>query len=74
MIRHLLISPADNASQVMIKIFDSKGALVKMQRAMVLQGSNQFNVDMKSLASGVYSVSIDWNNGQMKKTVQVLKQ
>ena len=65
---------ADNASQVMIKIFDSKGSLVKMQRAMVLQGSNQFNVDMKPLASGVYSVSIDWNNGQMKKTVQVLKQ
>ena len=65
---------ADNASQVMIKIFDSKGSLVRMQRAMVLQGSNQFNVDMKTLASGVYSVSIDWNNGQMKKTVQVWKQ
>jgi hypothetical protein len=65
---------ADNDSQVMIKIFDSKGALVKMQRAMVLQGSNQFSVDMEPLTSGVYSISIDWNNGQMKKTVQVLKQ
>jgi photosystem II stability/assembly factor-like uncharacterized protein len=65
---------ADNASQVMIKIFDSKGSLVKMQSAMVLQGGNQLNVDMKPLASGVYSVSIDWNNGQMKKTVQVWKQ
>jgi len=41
---------------------------------MVLQGSNQFSVDMKPLVSGVYSVSIDWNNGQMRKTVQVLKQ
>jgi len=58
----------------MIKIFDSKGSLVKMQKAMVLQGSNQFSVDMKPLVSGVYSVSIDWNNGQMRKTVQVLKQ
>jgi hypothetical protein len=65
---------ADNASPIMIKIFDSKGSLVKMQRAMVLQGSNQFNVDMKPLASGVYSITIDWNNGQMKKTVQVIKQ
>src|SRR6187397_190845 len=65
---------ADNVSQVMIKLFDSKGSLVKMQRAMVLLGSNQFNVDMKPLASGIYSISIDWNNGQMKKTVQVLKQ
>jgi hypothetical protein len=65
---------ANNASQVMIRISDSKGALVKMQRAMVLQGSNQLSVDMKRLANGIYSVSIDWNNGQMKKTVQVLKQ
>jgi Secretion system C-terminal sorting domain len=65
---------ADNISPIMIKIFDGKGALVKIQRAMVLQGSNQFSVDMKSLSSGVYSVSIDWNNGLMKKNVQVLKQ
>src|SRR5688572_6441564 len=65
---------AENASQVMIKVFDSKGALVKMQRAMALQGNNQFSVDMNPLTSGVYSLSIDWNNGLMKKTVQVLKQ
>ena len=65
---------ADNAAQVMIKIFDSKGSLVKKQRAMVLQGSNQFNVDMKPLPGGIYSLSIDWDNGQMKKTIQVLKQ
>lgn len=64
----------DNASQVMIRIFDSKGALVKMQRDMILQGSNQFNVDMRSLTTGIYSVSIDWNNGLMIKTVQVWKQ
>jgi len=64
----------DNVSPVMIRIFDSKGALVKVQRAISLQGSNQFSVDMKPLASGIYSLSIDWNNGQMKKTVQVLKQ
>ena len=64
----------ENASQVMINIFDSKGSLVKMQRDMILQGSNQLNVDMKPLTSGIYLISIDWNNGQMKKTVQVWKQ
>ena len=64
----------DNASQVIIKVFDSKGSLVKMQRDMILQGSNQLSVDMRSLSRGIYSLSIDWNNGQMKKTVQVLKQ
>jgi hypothetical protein len=64
----------ENTSQVMIKIFDSKGSLVKMQSDMILQGSNLFSVDMKLLVSGVYSVSIVWNNGQIKKAVQVLKQ
>jgi hypothetical protein len=63
-----------NESQAMIRVFDSKGALVKIQRATVLQGSNQLSVDMKSMANGVYSLYVDWNNGQMKKTVQVLKQ
>jgi hypothetical protein len=65
---------ADDVSPVMIRIFDSKGAIVKVQRAMALQGSNQFSVDMKLLASGIYSISINWNNGKMEKTVQVLKQ
>jgi hypothetical protein len=62
-----------NESQAVIKVFDSKGALVKIQSATVLQGSNQLSVDMRSLANGVYSLSIDWRNHQMKKTVQILK-
>jgi hypothetical protein len=65
---------AANESQAMIKVFDSKGALAKVQKATVLQGSNQISIDMKSLANGVYHLSTEWNNGQMKKTVQVLKQ
>lgn len=60
-------------SQAIVKLFDSKGALVKTQKTILLQGSNQFNVDMRTLAQGPYFLSIDWNNGQMKKTVQVLK-
>ena len=63
-----------NESQAIIKIFDSKGALIKKQQATVLQGSNQLPVDMRSLVNGVYLVSADWDNGQMKKTVQVVKQ
>ena len=65
---------AANESQAMIKVFDSKGALAKIQKTAVLQGSNQISIDMKSLANGVYHLSTEWNNGQMKKTVQVLKQ
>ena len=62
-----------SASQAMIRLFDSKGALVKQQKATVLQGSNQLSVDIRSLAKGVYSLTVDWNNGKMKKAVQVLK-
>ena len=61
-------------SQAMIKVFDSKGALVKIQRANVLPGSNQLSIEMASFANGIYSVSADWNNGQSRKTVRVVKQ
>ncbi|MEP7372731.1 MAG: T9SS type A sorting domain-containing protein [Chitinophagaceae bacterium] len=61
-------------SQVIIKVFDNKGALVKIQRATILPGSNQLNVDVQSLANGVYQVSIVYNNGQTHKTERVLKQ
>jgi len=65
---------AANESKAMIKLFDSKGALVKIQKAIFLQGSNRVSLDIKSLANGVYHLSADWNNGQIKRTVQVLKQ
>ncbi|HEY0679938.1 MAG TPA: T9SS type A sorting domain-containing protein [Chitinophagaceae bacterium] len=62
------------ASTAMIRVFDSKGALRKEQKVPVLRGSNQFSVDLGGLTSGVYSVYAEWDNGQMKKTVSVLKQ
>jgi hypothetical protein len=64
-----LISAA--RSQAIVKLFDSKGALIKTQKTMLLQGSNQFNIDIGSLAQGPYFLLIDWNYGQMKKTAQV---
>ena len=65
---------ANSESTAMIKIFDSKGSLVKIQSTTVLQGSNQLSVGMQSLSSGVYSLSVYWNNGQSKKNIQILKQ
>ena len=58
----------------MIRIFDSKGAMVKVQMATVLPGSYQLSTDMSSLANGIYTLSAEWSNGRMKKTVQVVKQ
>jgi len=65
---------AANASKATIKIFDSKGALIKAQQANILRGSNQLNMDMATLANGIYSVLVEWNNGQVKKIIQVAKQ
>ena len=65
---------AVNASKANIKIYDSKGALVKVQQVNILRGSNQLTVDVTTLAKGFYSILVDWNSGQIKKTVQVAKQ
>jgi len=64
---------SNNKSEALINIFDSKGSRVKIQKANLLQGANQLTLDLKSLPRGVYSISINWNNGQAKKAVQVVK-
>jgi hypothetical protein len=72
---HVLINIVSNsASTAIIKLFDSKGALIKVQRASLFSGSNQIRMDMNSLANDAYSLYVEWNNGQMKKVVQLLKQ
>jgi Secretion system C-terminal sorting domain len=65
---------AAGKSQAVIKVVDSRGVLVRIQKNTVVQGSNQFIVDMRSLANGIYSLSVEWNSGQMKKILQVVKQ
>jgi trimeric autotransporter adhesin len=65
---------ADNESPAHIKIFDSKGALVKMQQANLFQGANQVNIDINTLPNGVYQLAAEWNKGQVKKTARIVKQ
>jgi photosystem II stability/assembly factor-like uncharacterized protein len=65
---------SSNPSSVLLKVFDSKGALTRLQKGNLLQGSNQLHMDISSLANGTYSLLVEWNNGQTKKAVQVLKQ
>jgi hypothetical protein len=65
---------ANHRSASVIKVYDMKGSLVKIQRTELLQGTNQVNVDMKNLSAGMYNLIIEWNNGQMKRAVQVIKQ
>jgi hypothetical protein len=60
-------------SQALIRIFDSKGALVKVQKTNILPGNNHIGVDLESFANGIYTLYADWHNGKLKKAVQVLK-
>lgn len=65
---------SDEESKATIRIFDNRGALVKVQDVAVLPGSNQWRIDIGSLANGIYVLSAEWNNGQIRKTARVLKQ
>jgi hypothetical protein len=65
---------SSNESRAVIKLFDSKGALIKIQKENILQGSNQLTVDLRALPSGVYSLFVNWNNERARKTVQIIKQ
>jgi Secretion system C-terminal sorting domain len=65
---------AANASQMAIKIFDNKGALVKTQNAGLLRGNNQLTLDMRQLIPGTYTISLTWNNGQSHKVQTIVKQ
>ncbi|HQX95269.1 MAG: T9SS type A sorting domain-containing protein [Chitinophagaceae bacterium] len=64
----------NSRSTAIIKVFDGKGALIKTQTTALLQGNNQVNVAMEKLPAGMYQLVIEWNNGQMKKAVQLIRQ
>src|SRR5260221_3984574 len=61
-------------SKITITIVDSKGALVSLQQNNLLNGNNLLNVDMKKMAAGTYYINANWNNGQMLKTVKIVKE
>lgn len=63
----------DAASTAVVRVFNSTGALIKQQSARILQGSNQLSIDLGNVPNGVYNVSAEWNNGQTKKSMQIIK-
>jgi hypothetical protein len=65
---------AMSASPASIKIFDNKGALVRIEHANLLRGNNMLSIDMSRLASGNYNMAVEWNNGVAHKTMKLTKQ
>jgi hypothetical protein len=51
--------------EVIIKLFDVKGALVRLQQASLLPGNNLLSVDVKGLAAGLYYIAFIYNNRQL---------
>ena len=66
------LASGDN-SQLLLKLFDSRGALIKTQKKIISQGRNQLTMDIGSLPNGIYTLHADWNSGKIKKAVQVIK-
>lgn len=56
-----------------IKILDSKGALITIQQNNLLTGNNLVNVDMKKMAAGSYLILASWADGQVQKAVKIVK-
>ncbi len=60
------------SSNVMVKIFDGKGTLVKQQAEKLLPGNNLFSIDVKGVAAGLYYATIGNNNGLLR-TQKIIK-
>jgi hypothetical protein len=59
-------------SEAVIRLFDSKGALVKQQAAGLIRGNNLINIDIKGISSGLYFATITYNNGE-QQTEKIIK-
>jgi hypothetical protein len=60
------------ATTASLRLYDAKGALVKIMEASLLPGSNQLPVDMKGLTNGWYHLTTKWGN--TVKEVRIIKE
>ena len=44
--------------EVIIKLLDGKGALIRLQREVLLTGNNLLSVDVKGIAAGLYYIAV----------------
>ena len=61
-----------SSTTVTMRLYDSKGALVKQQLENVQAGSNQLSFQMNGLPQGIYNLVIGWGSGKVK-TVKIEK-
>lgn len=63
---------AAGASTAVMRVYDSKGSLLKEKRAAVLPGNNQLTIDLTSLPAGMYTLIIQ--NNEDRNTTTIYKQ
>ena len=62
---------AASGSPVLIKIYDSKGALMSSQKATLGAGTNQVAIPVNHLPKGIYNVVTDFMNGTVKSLILI---
>ena len=58
-------------AQLVLNLYDSKGALIRVYKKQILAGTNQLQVSVSGLAKGNYSLNAVWNNSS--KTIWLVK-
>lgn len=58
-----------NATRANLLLYDSKGALLKVQPATLLTGNNVIEMDVSRFPAAVYSLQLQWNNETRVKRV-----
>lgn len=61
-----------NSKEVLLQVYDNKGALVKQQQENLHPGMNQFSINLASLAAGEYNLLVSWPDGKLK-TIKLVK-
>jgi hypothetical protein len=61
-----------NKTKVMMRLYDHKGGLVKQLSGNAEAGLTQFDLQVGSLAQGIYSLFVYWGDGSVK-TIKIVK-
>ena len=57
-----------------LRVTDAKGVLIQNRQLNLMNGINQFDIDMRQVASGVYFVTVEWPANRQVKTMRLIKQ
>jgi hypothetical protein len=57
---------SETSEAINLRVYDSRGALLKQQAVNIQAGNNQFALSLNSLTPGSYSLVVTWSDGKVK--------